>query len=94
MPAFLFAIYAVADALKPGGRLAVITFHSLEDRLVKKLFSELANPCTCPPDFPMCVCGRKAKVKLVTHKPVLPSDHELCENSRSRSAKLRIAEKI
>ncbi|MBQ7820697.1 MAG: 16S rRNA (cytosine(1402)-N(4))-methyltransferase RsmH [Clostridia bacterium] len=88
------AIYAVVDALKPGGRLAVITFHSLEDRLVKNLFAELARPCTCPPDFPVCVCGKKPTVKPVTHKPVLPSAHELEENSRSRSAKLRIIEKI
>ena len=88
------AIRAVVDALKPGGRLAVITFHSLEDRLVKNLFSTLAHPCTCPPDFPVCVCGKKASVKQITHKPILPSDKELDENSRSRSAKLRIIEKI
>ena len=88
------AIYAVVDSLKPGGRLAVITFHSLEDRLVKNLFSTLANPCTCPVDFPVCVCGKKATVRPVTHKPVLPSADELNENSRSRSAKLRIIEKI
>lgn len=88
------AILAAASALKPGCRLAVITFHSLEDRLVKNLFSSLVNPCTCPPDFPVCVCGKKPIAKHVTHKPVLPGKNELDENSRSRSAKLRIIEKI
>ena len=85
---------ALTDALKPGGRLAVITFHSLEDRIVKQTFAELSRGCTCPPDFPVCVCGKKPVIKLTTHKPILPSEHELCENPRSRSAKLRIAEKL
>ncbi len=88
------AILAAVDALKPGCRLAVITFHSLEDRLVKNLFSSLVHPCTCPPDFPVCVCGKKPIAKHITHKPVLPGKNELEENSRSRSAKLRIIEKI
>lgn len=88
------AILAAVDALKPGCRLAVITFHSLEDRLVKNLFSSFVHPCTCPPDFPMCVCGKKPTAKLVTHKPIIPGENELEENSRSRSAKLRIIEKI
>ena len=88
------AILAAVDALKPGCRLAVITFHSLEDRLVKNLFSSLVHPCTCPPDFPVCVCGKKPLGKLFVNKPVLPGKEELEENSRSRSAKLRIFEKI
>lgn len=87
------AVRAVLNALKPGGRLAVITFHSLEDRLVKNLFAEFANPCTCPPSFPVCVCGKKPIGRLITRKPILASTEELRENSRSRSAKLRIIEK-
>ncbi|MBQ8509168.1 MAG: 16S rRNA (cytosine(1402)-N(4))-methyltransferase RsmH [Clostridia bacterium] len=85
---------ALVDALNPGGRLAVITFHSLEDRIVKQAFSGYAKGCVCPPDFPVCVCGRKPRVKILTHKPILPSAKELEENPRSRSAKLRILEKI
>ena len=85
---------SLVDALKPEGRLSVITFHSLEDRIVKQSFAGYAKGCTCPPDFPVCVCGHKPKVKLVTHKPILPSEHELGENPRSRSAKLRIVERI
>lgn len=80
--------------LKPGGKIGVITFHSLEDRIVKQTFSELAKGCTCPGDFPVCVCGKKPEIKLVTRKPILPSEEEERENSRSKSAKLRIAEKI
>ncbi len=87
------AIRAIVNFLKPGGRLAVITFHSLEDRLVKNIFANLIKPCTCPPDFPVCVCGKKPLAKQVTHKPILPGKFELDENSRSRSAKLRIIEK-
>ena len=88
------AIRSVVSYLKPGARLAVITFHSLEDRLVKNIFSDMANPCTCPKNFPVCVCGKKPVAKLYTRKPILPGENELSENSRSRSAKLRIAEKL
>ncbi len=80
--------------LNPGGRLAVISFHSLEDRIVKLRFQELARGCTCPPDFPVCVCGRTPEIRLVTRKPVLASQRELEENPRARSAKLRGAEKL
>ena len=88
------AIRSVVSYLKPGARLAVITFHSLEDRLVKNIFGDMANPCTCPKNFPVCVCGKRPTVKLTTRKPILPGENELSENSRSRSAKLRIAEKL
>jgi len=81
------------DLLEPGGRLCVITFHSLEDRITKIKFKENENPCTCPPEFPVCVCGKKSKGKVITRKPVLPGDEELKVNSRSKSAKLRIFEK-
>ncbi len=84
---------AAADGLKPGGRLAVITFHSLEDRIVKQTLRELATGCTCPPQFPVCVCGKKPRLKLITRKPVTPGPEELAENSRARSAKLRVAER-
>lgn len=87
-------VQAAVDLLAPGGRVLVITFHSLEDRIVKSAFRKLSNDCTCPPDFPVCVCGAKPVVRLITRKPILPSDAELAENPRSRSAKLRIAEKI
>ena len=87
-------IRSVVSNLKPGARLAVITFHSLEDRLVKNIFGDMANPCTCPKNFPVCVCGKRPTVKLITRKPILPGENELSENSRSRSAKLRIAEKL
>ena len=80
--------------LNPGGRLAVITFHSLEDRIVKTALAELARGCICPPDFPVCVCGRKPAVKFVSKKPILPSAGEVEENPRARSAKLRVAEKL
>ena len=80
--------------LKPGGRLCVISFHSLEDRIVKTAFAGFAKGCTCPPDFPVCVCGKKPQVKLTPRKPTLPSAEELAENPRARSAKLRVAEKI
>ena len=84
---------AAAEALLPGGRLAVITFHSLEDRIVKQRLRELATVCTCPPEFPVCVCGKKPKLKLVTRKPVTSGPAELEENPRARSAKLRAAER-
>lgn len=81
------------DLLKPGGRLCIITFHSLEDRIVKTAFRQAANPCTCPPGFPVCVCGKVSKGKVVTGKPILPGKEELESNARSKSAKLRIFEK-
>ena len=84
---------AAAGGLKPGGRLAVITFHSLEDRIVKQTLRELATGCTCPPQFPVCVCGKKPRLKLITRKPVTPGPEELAENPRARSAKLRVAER-
>ena len=82
------------DRLNPGGRLAVITFHSLEDRIVKTAFQEAARGCTCPKDFPVCVCGKKPKVKLITRHPIVADEAELEENPRARSAKLRVAEKL
>ena len=80
--------------LNPGGRLAVITFHSLEDRIVKNAMANAARGCTCPPNFPVCVCGKKPLVKLITRKPIVSGDEELERNPRARSAKLRICEKI
>ena len=88
------SIRMLADMLKTQGRLCVITFHSLEDRIVKNTFRELANPCTCPPEMPVCVCGKKPTVKLITRKPITASAEELAENPRSRSASLRVLEKI
>ena len=84
---------AAAKCLRPGGRLAVITFHSLEDRIVKQKLRELATGCTCPPEFPVCVCGRKPQMILINRKPVTASPEELEKNPRSRSAKLRVAER-
>lgn len=83
----------MVDLLKDGGRISIITFHSLEDRIVKTSFRKYENPCTCPPDFPVCVCGKKSKGRVVTRKPILPSEEELEQNTRSKSAKLRIFEK-
>ncbi|MBO5403158.1 MAG: 16S rRNA (cytosine(1402)-N(4))-methyltransferase RsmH [Clostridia bacterium] len=88
------AIESAAGRLKVGGRIAVISFHSLEDRIVKNTFATLASPCTCPKDFPICVCNKVPTVKIVTRHPILPSEEELSENSRSHSAKLRVAEGI
>ena len=88
------AIRDAVSLLNKGGRIAIITFHSLEDRIVKQTFASLATGCTCPKNFPICVCGNKPKVKVITKKPILPSSKELEENPRSRSAKLRIAEKL
>ena len=85
---------AAVGRLNPGGRLAVITFHSLEDRIVKSEMQQAARGCTCPPEFPVCVCGKKPKVKLITRKPLTASEEELAENPRSRSAKLRVCEKL
>ncbi|MDY5021150.1 MAG: 16S rRNA (cytosine(1402)-N(4))-methyltransferase RsmH [Blautia sp.] len=82
------------DMLDNGGRICIITFHSLEDRIVKTIFRKNENPCTCPPDFPVCVCGRKSKGRVITRKPILPSEQEMEENSRSKSAKLRIFERV
>ena len=82
------------NLLAPGGRLAIITFHSLEDRAVKEAFAELAQGCTCPRDFPVCVCGNKPKIKIVSKKPIVSSEEELKENPRAHSAKLRVAEKL
>lgn len=81
------------EMLNPGGRLCIITFHSLEDRIVKTAFRNNENPCTCPPDFPVCVCGKISKGSVITRKAILPSEKELAENSRSKSAKLRVFEK-
>lgn len=81
------------EMLNPGGRLCIITFHSLEDRIVKTAFRNNENPCTCPPDFPVCVCGKISKGSVITRKAILPSEKELTENSRSKSAKLRVFEK-
>ena len=85
---------AAPGRLMPGGRLAVITFHSLEDRIVKAAMAQAAKGCTCPPEFPVCVCGKKPQIRLVTHKPILASEEELEQNPRARSAKLRVAEKL
>ena len=85
---------AIFDCLAPGGRLCVITFHSLEDRIVKAAFQQAAQGCTCPKDFPVCICGKKPKVRLTPRKPILPDEREIEENPRARSAKLRVCEKI
>ena len=81
------------DMLNPGGRLCIITFHSLEDRIVKSAFKKAENPCVCPPSFPVCTCGQVSKGRVISKKPILPSDIELKENSRSKSAKLRVFER-
>ena len=88
------SIDAMVDLLNDGGRLAIITFHSLEDRIVKEAFRRLENPCTCPPDFPVCVCGKKPKGKIITRKPIAPTTEEQSLNSRSKSAKLRVFERV
>lgn len=88
------AMEAAIPLLNPGGRLAVITFHSLEDRIVKNAMAEAAKGCTCPPNFPVCVCGKKPQVKIISRKPIVATDEELEVNPRSRSAKLRVCEKI
>ena len=88
------SIDTMIDLLNPGGRLAVITFHSLEDRIVKNAFRRNENPCTCPPEFPVCVCGKTSRGHVVTRKPILPTEEEMETNSRAKSAKLRIFEKI
>jgi 16S rRNA (cytosine1402-N4)-methyltransferase len=82
------------DVLKPGGRLVIIAFHSLEDRAVKHRFVELANPCRCPRSLPVCCCGKKPQLKIITRRPLRPSAEEIAQNPRARSARLRVAEKI
>ena len=84
---------AFIDLLAEDGRICIITFHSLEDRIVKNTFKKNQDPCTCPKDFPVCVCGKKSKGRVITRKPILPSEKELEENTRSRSAKLRVFER-
>ncbi len=88
------ALEQAVRCLAPGGRASVITFHSLEDRICKTIFAKYLEKCTCPPDFPLCVCGNKGTLKLINRKPVLPSERELEDNPRARSAKLRVAEKL
>ncbi|MDY3908920.1 MAG: 16S rRNA (cytosine(1402)-N(4))-methyltransferase RsmH [Eubacterium sp.] len=88
------ALDDMIELLNEGGRLCIITFHSLEDRMVKNSFRKAEQPCTCPPNFPVCVCGKKSKGKVVTRKPILPSEEEIKENSRSKSAKLRVFKKV
>ena len=88
------AVEKLPDMLEPGGRIAIITFHSLEDRIVKNAFDKRLNPCTCPKEFPVCVCGKVADVRKVTRKPIEPSEEELEVNPRARSAKLRVLEKL
>ena len=83
----------IVGVLKPGGRLCIITFHSLEDRIVKQTYKKLQEPCTCPREFPVCICKQESQIKIITRKPILPTDAEIEENPRSRSAKLRIIEK-
>ena len=87
------SIDSMIEALKPGGRLCIITFHSLEDRIVKERFKKNENPCTCPPDFPVCVCGKVSRGKVITRKPIVPAPKEQEENPRSKSAKLRVFER-
>jgi 16S rRNA (cytosine1402-N4)-methyltransferase len=88
------ALHQAVECLKPGGRVAVITFHSLEDRICKQIFAKYVKTCTCPPDFPMCVCGARGVLRLVNRKPIEPGAEEIAANPRARSAKLRIAEKL
>ena len=87
------SIDAMTDLLNDNGRLCIITFHSLEDRIVKTRFRKNENPCTCPPDFPVCVCGKKPKGKVITRKPIVPDEGELEENKRAKSSKLRVFER-
>ncbi len=87
-------IHSAVDKLKKGGRLAIITFHSLEDRIVKNNFKELAKACTCPPELPVCVCNNKEVIKVITRKPIIATEEEVNKNIRSRSAKLRVCEKL
>ena len=88
------ALRDLVSLLKPGGRVCVITFHSLEDRIVKNTFRKLADPCACPKNLPVCVCGKRPSLRLVNRKPITASERELAENPRARSASLRVAEKL
>jgi len=88
------SIDKMIELLNPGGRLSIITFHSLEDRIVKNLFRRNMNPCTCPPNFPVCTCGQAPKGKIITRKPIVPSDEEINDNKRAKSSKLRVFEKF
>ncbi len=88
------SIDKMIELLNPGGRLSIITFHSLEDRIVKNLFRRNMNPCTCPPSFPVCTCGQAPKGKIITRKPIIPSDEEISDNKRAKSSKLRVFEKF
>lgn len=88
------AIPEIVDVLSSGGRVCIITFHSLEDRIVKNSYRKLANPCTCPPELPVCICGKKPVIDVITRKPILPDSSEIENNPRARSAKLRVAEKL
>ncbi|WP_017687292.1 16S rRNA (cytosine(1402)-N(4))-methyltransferase RsmH [Paenibacillus sp. PAMC 26794] len=92
--AFEEGLHQAVRCLAPGGRVSVITFHSLEDRICKQILSSYLEKCTCPPDFPLCVCGGKGSLRLINRKPLIPTETELSENSRARSAKLRVAEKL
>ena len=87
------SIDTMIDLLNPDGRLSIITFHSLEDRIVKNQFRDNENPCICPPNLPVCVCGKKSKGKVITRKPIIPADEEIEENKRSKSSKLRVFER-
>jgi 16S rRNA (cytosine1402-N4)-methyltransferase len=87
------SIDGMIDRLNPGGRLSIITFHSLEDRIVKNIFRRNEKPCVCPPEFPICVCGKVSKGRVITRKPILPTEEELKVNRRSKSAKLRVFER-
>ena len=87
-------VQSLIGYLKPGGRIVILTFQSLEDRIVKEVFKKLQSPCTCPPSFPVCVCGKRPEIKIITKKPITASEEELKENSRSKCAKLRVAEKL